>query len=92
MDALNAMHLKMHRMAAAVGARIEAVFFCPHTAEDHCECRKPKPGMIKELTATYGVDLAGSIMVGDQLIDEQCAAAAAVGKFVYACDFFKWSK
>src|SRR5258708_14149078 len=47
MNALNAMHLKMHRMAAAVGGRIDAVFFCPHTPQDHCECRKPKPRMLK---------------------------------------------
>jgi D-glycero-D-manno-heptose 1,7-bisphosphate phosphatase len=75
-----------------LGGIITAWQICPHTDDDRCECRKPKPGMIKELTAIYGVDLGGSIMVGDQLIDEQCAAAAALGKFVYAHDFFKWSK
>ena len=40
MSALNAMHTKMHRAAAAVGGRIDAVFFCPHTARDQCDCRK----------------------------------------------------
>jgi D-glycero-D-manno-heptose 1,7-bisphosphate phosphatase len=75
-----------------LGGIITAWQICPHTDEDRCECRKPKPGMVKELAATYGVDLAGSIMVGDQLIDEQCAAAAGIGKFFYASDFFKWHK
>ena len=58
MTALNAMHLKMHRMAAAVGGRIDAVFFCPHTAQDHCECRKPKPGMLKMIVERFEVDPA----------------------------------
>jgi D-glycero-D-manno-heptose 1,7-bisphosphate phosphatase len=56
MNALNAMHLKMHRMVAAVGGRIDAVFFCPHTAEDHCECRKPKPGMLKMIAERFEAD------------------------------------
>ncbi len=61
---------------------------CPHRPEDGCECRKPKPGMVLELAELYGVDLAGSTMVGDQEVDEQCARAAGVGKFVYAKNFF----
>lgn len=62
---------------------------CPHGPEDGCGCRKPAPGMVRELAAVYGVDLAGSTMVGDQEVDEQCARAAGVGRFVYADEFFK---
>jgi D-glycero-D-manno-heptose 1,7-bisphosphate phosphatase len=75
MNALNAMHLKMHRMAAAVGGRIDAVFFCPHTAEDHCECRKPKPGMLKMIAERFEVDPHGMPTVGDSLRDLQAGAA-----------------
>jgi D-glycero-D-manno-heptose 1,7-bisphosphate phosphatase len=74
MNALNAMHLKMHRMAAAVGGRIDAVFFCPHTAEDHCECRKPKPGMLKMIAERFEVDPKGTPSVGDSLRDLQAGA------------------
>src|SRR5581483_10194631 len=56
MATLNAMHEKMHRAAAVVGGRIDAVFFCPHTAEDQCECRKPKPGMLKMILERYEAD------------------------------------
>ncbi|SIT35980.1 D-glycero-beta-D-manno-heptose-1,7-bisphosphate 7-phosphatase [Paraburkholderia ribeironis] len=75
MNALNAMHLKMHRMAAAVGARIDAVFFCPHTTEDHCECRKPKPGMLKMIAERFEVDPAHTPVVGDAMRDLQAGAA-----------------
>ncbi|WGS50418.1 D-glycero-beta-D-manno-heptose 1,7-bisphosphate 7-phosphatase [Paraburkholderia sp. D15] len=75
MNALNAMHLKMHRMAAAVGGRIDAVFFCPHTAEDHCECRKPKPGMLKLIAERFEVDPQHTPVVGDAMRDLQAGAA-----------------
>jgi D-glycero-D-manno-heptose 1,7-bisphosphate phosphatase len=75
MNALNAMHLKMHRMVAAVGGRIDAVFFCPHTAEDHCECRKPKPGMLKMIVERFEADPYKTPLVGDSLRDLQAGAA-----------------
>jgi D-glycero-D-manno-heptose 1,7-bisphosphate phosphatase len=63
---------------------------CPHDDNDHCECRKPKAGMIAELAETFGVDLQASTGVGDQLVDEQACKAGGVGRFVYAKDFFGW--
>lgn len=75
MAMLNAIHDKMHKACAQVGARIDAVFFCPHTSEHQCACRKPKPGMLEEIAARYGVSLAGVPVVGDSLRDLQPAAA-----------------
>jgi histidinol-phosphate phosphatase family protein len=63
---------------------------CPHDDADRCACRKPKPGMMKELAEVYGVDLKISTMVGDQPVDELASIAAGVGRFVYAADFFGW--
>ena len=77
MDVLNAIHDKMLRSAAQVGAHIDAVFFCPHTDADGCECRKPKPGMLREIALRFNTEMAGVPAVGDSLRDLQ--AAAAVG-------------
>jgi histidinol-phosphate phosphatase family protein len=74
-----------------LGGILTAWEICPHGPEDGCGCRKPAPGMVKELAAVYGVDLAASTLVGDQDVDEQCARAAGVGRFVYAEEFFKTS-
>jgi histidinol-phosphate phosphatase family protein len=63
---------------------------CPHDDADRCACRKPRGGMLAELGAVYGVDLAASTMVGDQEIDAAAARAAGVGHFVWARDFFGW--
>ncbi|MDO8349698.1 MAG: D-glycero-beta-D-manno-heptose 1,7-bisphosphate 7-phosphatase [Gallionella sp.] len=74
MHTLNAIHDKMHKACALVGARIDAVFFCPHTAESRCDCRKPNPGMLEEIAARYNTSLAGVPVVGDSLRDLQSAA------------------
>lgn len=74
---LAAIHGKMHKAVEKAGGRIDAVFYCPHSAEDKCGCRKPKPGMLIEIGQRFGIELTGVPSVGDALRDLQ--AAAAVG-------------
>ena len=69
--ALNAMHEKMYKALATYGGRVDAVFFCPHTAADACECRKPKSGMLREIARRFDMDLTGVPVVGDSLRDLQ---------------------
>lgn len=68
---LNAIHQKMHAAAQEVGADIDAVFFCPHAADDNCDCRKPKPGMLHAISKRFGIDLKGTPFIGDSLRDLQ---------------------
>ena len=81
MATLNAIHTEMHRVVNLAGGRIDAVFFCPHAADSNCECRKPKPGLLREISSRMGVELAGVPMIGDSLRDVE--AAAAVGAKPY---------
>ena len=74
---LNAMHTKMHSMLAAVGGRVDAVFYCPHAPDEGCRCRKPEPGLFEQIGERYGVDLADVPAVGDTPRDLE--AGAAVG-------------
>jgi len=76
MATLNAIHDSMHRAVHQAGGRIDAVFFCPHADASHCECRKPKPGMLLEIAKRMNVGLEGVPMVGDSLRDLQAASAA----------------
>jgi D-glycero-D-manno-heptose 1,7-bisphosphate phosphatase len=76
MAALNAIHDKMHKALAQAGARIDAIFFCPHAADDHCNCRKPKTGMFDDIAHRLNTSLTGIPMVGDSIRDMQAAAAA----------------
>ncbi|MCP5268141.1 MAG: D-glycero-beta-D-manno-heptose 1,7-bisphosphate 7-phosphatase [Zoogloeaceae bacterium] len=75
MDTLNAIHDKMHKSAAAVGAHIDAIFYCPHAADENCGCRKPKPGMFERIATCFNTDFAQVPAVGDSLRDLQAAAA-----------------
>jgi D-glycero-D-manno-heptose 1,7-bisphosphate phosphatase len=50
---LNAIHDKMHHAVAQMGGHIDAIFYCPHAASDHCDCRKPKSEMIKDFLLIY---------------------------------------
>lgn len=77
MGTLNAIHEKMHRALAQVGGRIDAVFFCPHTADSSCECRKPRPGLLREAGRRFNAEMSGVPAIGDGLRDLQ--AAEAVG-------------
>lgn len=76
MAALNAVHARMNRELAAVGGRVDAVFFCPHGPDDGCRCRKPLPGLFEMIGERYGVDLGDAHVVGDSLRDLQAGAAA----------------
>lgn len=75
MATLNAMHEKMHRALAVVGAKVDAIFFCPHTPEDACQCRKPASGLFEQIRERYGRPLDGVPNVGDSLRDLQAGDA-----------------
>jgi D-glycero-D-manno-heptose 1,7-bisphosphate phosphatase len=77
MATMIAINDKLHKAVAHVGGRIDAVFYCPHTADSDCDCRKPKPGLLQEIGQRFGIDLTGVPCIGDSLRDLQ--AAQAVG-------------
>ncbi len=81
MKTLCAIHHKLHQSAQAFGARIDAIFYCPHAAEEHCDCRKPRPGMLLSIGERFDVSLRDVPMVGDSLRDLQ--AAVQVGATPY---------
>lgn len=61
---LNAIHLRMQRELAAMGARVEAVFFCPHTPDEACTCRKPAPGLLQQIAGRYGAQMHEVWVIG----------------------------
>lgn len=76
MAALNAVHAHMLKTLAALGGRIDAIFYCPHTSEEVCSCRKPAPGLLHQIEERYGHSLIGVPYVGDSLRDMLAAQAA----------------
>ena len=75
MGMLNSIHEKMHKALAHAGGRLDAIFFCPHTADAKCECRKPRSGMLLEIGKRFNAELTGVPCIGDSLRDLQSADA-----------------
>ncbi|MFM8766412.1 MAG: D-glycero-beta-D-manno-heptose 1,7-bisphosphate 7-phosphatase [Rubrivivax sp.] len=76
MASVNLIHAHMNKLMQAQGARLDAVFFCPHTPEEQCDCRKPLPGMMLEIGERYGIELTQVPVAADTLRDLQAAHAA----------------
>ena len=64
-DELNAVNSKMCREIEAKGGHLDDIFYCPHTPEDHCSCRKPEIGMGVQAVMKHGINPHRSFMVGD---------------------------
>ena len=73
-NVLHAIHNKMMNAVAEKGGRIDGIFFCPHTANTACSCRKPSPGLLKDISRRFGRPLNKTPIVGDSLRDLQAGA------------------
>jgi D-glycero-D-manno-heptose 1,7-bisphosphate phosphatase len=74
---LASIHQKMLQQVADAGGEIAGIFICPHGPDDGCECRKPRPGLYRQVARAFARDLAGVPIIGDSLRDLE--AAIAVG-------------
>lgn len=87
---LSEIHAELVKRLAQDDARLDGIYYCPHHPTEglgnyriQCDCRKPKPGMIRRAVAEFDLDPKCSYVVGDQLIDmEMAAAVGAVGILV----------
>lgn len=79
-ECFNAIHGKMMLAIEQAGGFISHVAYCPHGPDDHCACRKPKPGMVTDTLAALGLDgrAEAALFIGDSLRDVQAAHAAGV--------------
>lgn len=62
-------HQRMTEELAAGGARIDAYYYCAHTRQDECDCRKPLPGLLERAAREHGLALERSFVVGDRYAD-----------------------
>ena len=75
-DDLHGMHHKMRTLIASAGGDLGGVYFCPHTPEDNCNCRKPLPGLLDTIMADLGLDSLTAVpLVGDSIRDLEAGLA-----------------
>jgi D-glycero-D-manno-heptose 1,7-bisphosphate phosphatase len=84
-DVIGAVHNLLAQELARGGARLDAIYYCPHHPSVgeppyrfDCDCRKPKPGLIRRAAAEFDIDLAGSWMIGDRYSDTELARNAGL--------------
>ena len=70
---LDAIHEKMQRFLHKLNANIDAIFYCPHTPDDNCSCRKPKPGLLQQIQKRYQCSLQAVPLIGDSQRDLEAA-------------------
>lgn len=81
-DTLVDMHNKMHRLVSELGGKIDGIFFCPHSPRHKCACRKPRPGLLQEISRRYHISLEGVPVVGDSVHDLQAAMAVNANPYL----------
>ena len=64
------------------GIAIHKVYYCPHSPESRCDCRKPSPKMLLDAQKQFDIDMKHSWMVGDKKSDIEAGKKAGVGKTV----------
>ncbi len=74
-ETLEAMHQKLEQAVTAAGGRIELIRHCPHGPDDHCDCRKPRPGLIHQIEQALNISAKDAWLVGDSLRDLQAGQA-----------------
>lgn len=75
LETLEQMHGKLSSLLADKGGKIDKIYFCPHSPDDHCDCRKPQPGLFLKILEDYPVEPRGVVVIGDSLKDLQVARA-----------------
>ncbi len=64
--ALNDYHRQMYKDLAAVGAKVDAVFFCPHAPEDHCDCiATPHAALLRQILERFNTEAAKAVVVAN---------------------------
>jgi len=70
---LHRIHDKMQNELKKVKGKIDKIYYCPHTPDDNCSCRKPRAGLFEQIAKDFAIDLKNVPALGDSLRDIQAA-------------------
>ena len=88
-------HELMKSALAEAGAHVDAIYYCPHTSAERCDCRKPKTGMLERAAKEHRIVLARSYVVGDRYGDVELAQRAGACSILvrtgYGAGEYQWN-
>ncbi len=82
-----AVHARFCELLAAEGVVFDAYYYCVHGPDDGCDCRKPRPGMLRTAAREHDIDLAASMMIGDKESDMAAGRTAGCATALFASDW-----
>lgn len=82
LEDLDAMHQHLNTLVEQAGGKLAGIYYCPHTPDAGCDCRKPLPGLLDTIATDLKVELQGAAMVGDSLRDLQAGMARGCRPFL----------
>ena len=68
-ETLDKIHDKMKTELSDKGAKIDAIYYCPHHPDDKCDCRKPEAGLLEKAIRDFDIDIDESFIIGDRMLD-----------------------
>ncbi len=71
-------HQKLESELLKEGAKLDSIYYCPHNAQDNCNCRKPKTGLITRSFNDFDIDADNSWMIGDKISDVETGINAGM--------------
>lgn len=81
-----AVQARVVEVLAAEGVVLDAAYFCPHTPDAGCTCRKPSPALLQRAARERALDLSRSVMVGDKASDVEAGRAAGCGTVFFGTE------
>lgn len=79
---LEQIHRRLAELLAAEGVELDAVYVCPHTPDDGCQCRKPLPGLLERASREQRFDPAQSFVIGDKPCDVELGRRCGATTFL----------
>lgn len=77
-DELAKIHERLKQLLSREGSHLDAIYVCPHHPDDGCDCRKPKPGLIRRACGDFDIDTTRSYIIGDQKADVELGRREAI--------------
>ena len=72
-EKLNEIHDFLKSKLLELDTTLDAIYFCPHTPNQNCMCRKPKPGLLQQAISELDINVKDSLMIGDSQTDIDAA-------------------
>ena len=79
---LQAMHQRLIDLVAEQGGKVDLIRYCPHAPDAGCDCRKPAPGLFRQIAQHFGLSLQQVPTVGDSLRDLEAGVAVGCRPFL----------